>query len=149
MVRRKLEGPTIAPFEREAKKLGFTTYSGMGAANKIQLTGRVGFQFGDLRVDTKNQWVIIEAESAGGVTNLAKYWYILDNLWDAVGKPIRMFHLFKANSPNDYMSHLLTWDHLAKHMVDSTDGRFVPTRHTYTSTEELESIVDLFKSEIN
>ncbi len=149
MARRNLEGPAVAPFELEATRLGLTTYSGMGANNKINLTGQVGFQFGDLRVDAGKRWVIIEVESAGGVTNLAKYWYMLDNLWDEIGKPIRLFHIFKANSPNDYMSHLVTWDHLAMHMIESTRGRFVPTRHVYRSADELESIVDLFKSEIS
>ena len=112
MVRTDIEGRTIAPFKREAMKLGLPTSSGMGAANKIHFVGQVGFQFGDLRDDVGKHWVIIEAESASGVTNLAKDWYMLDNLWDAVGKPIRLLHLFR---------------------VDSVGDRLIPSRHTYTS----------------
>ena len=31
------------------------------------------FQFGDLRIETGTATIVVEAESAGGVTNLAKY----------------------------------------------------------------------------
>jgi len=53
--------------------------SGMGSANRFplqgwNLVGQQQFQFGDLRIETPTTTIVVEAESAGGVTNLAKYW---------------------------------------------------------------------------
>ena len=149
MTRIDHEGPSLAPFEREAAKLGLQCHSGQGIGNSIPLTRQVRVQFGDLRVDAGDHWVIVEVESSGGVTNLAKYWYLIDNQWEQVEKPIRLFHVFRVGSPNDYLSHLLTWDHLAEYMAGSVGDRFVASRHTYSSNEELASIVSLFTAELS
>lgn len=56
-----------------------TYITGMGAGNRLpldgwDLVGNQRFQFGDLRIETPTTTILIEAESAGGVTNLVKYW---------------------------------------------------------------------------
>ena len=60
-----------------------TYATGMGASNRFPLDGwrLVGlqqFQFGDLRIETSTATIVVEAESGGGVTNLAKYWPYLE-----------------------------------------------------------------------
>ena len=57
--------------------------SGMGSANRFplqgwNLVGQQQFQFGDLQIETPTTTIVVEAESAGGVTNLAKYWPYLE-----------------------------------------------------------------------
>jgi hypothetical protein len=97
---------------------GVTYASGMGAANRFPLEGwsLVGsqqFQFGDLRIETPSTTIVVEAESGGGVTNLAKYWPYLE------ARPAKRFvlaHLFQVLSTNDYISHIRLWEYLVERM---------------------------------
>jgi hypothetical protein len=97
---------------------GATFSTGMGGANRFPLAGwdLVGmqqFQFGDLRIETPTTTVVVEAESAGGVTNLAKYWPLLE-----AGHPRRfvLAHLFQVSSQGDYVSHIRLWAYLVERM---------------------------------
>jgi hypothetical protein len=104
---------------------GVTYASGMGAANRFPLDGwhLVGsqqFQFGDLRIETPSTTIVVEAESGGGVTNLAKYWPYL------AARPAKRFvlaHLFQVLSANDYVSHIRLWEFLVERMRDDLDAR--------------------------
>ena len=99
--------------------------SGMGSANRFplqgwNLVGQQQFQFGDLRIETPTTTIVVEAESAGGVTNLAKYWPYLE------GRPAKRFvlvHLFQVWSSNDYVSHLRLWEYLVERMRADLESR--------------------------
>ncbi len=104
---------------------GVSYASGMGAANRFpvegwQLVGSQQFQFGDLRIETPTTTIVVEAESAGGVTNLAKYWPFLE------GRPQKRFvlaHLFQVLSANDYVSHIRLWEYLIERMRADLESR--------------------------
>lgn len=120
------EGLVLARLRDALADLPDVAYlSGMGAANRFvladwALVGSQNFQFGDLRIETTNATIVVEAESAGGVTNLAKYWPYL------AARPTKRFvlaHLFQVNSPNDYISHLRLWAYLVERMRDDLAAR--------------------------
>lgn len=104
---------------------GVTYAGGMGSANRFpleawQLIGSQRFQFGDLRIETPSTTIVVEAESAGGITNLAKYWPFLE------ARPSKRFvlaHLFQVLSANDYVSHLRLWDYITERMRDDLAAR--------------------------
>ena len=94
-------------------------FSGQGAGNRFgiggwSLTVNRQFQFGDLRVESANATVGVEAESGGGVSNLAKDWPFLL----ARDRPKRfvLVHLFQVGSEGDYLSHCMLWDFLVERM---------------------------------
>jgi hypothetical protein len=97
----------------------------MGAANRFplpawNLVGSQQFQFGDLRLETSGATVVVEAESGGGVTNLAKYWPYLE------ARPPKRFvltHLFQVLSANDYVSHIRLWEYLVERMRNDLERR--------------------------
>lgn len=76
------------------------------------------FEFGDLRIKVEHVTVVVEAESAGGITNLVKYWPLL-----AAGTLAKGFipaHLFLIISLSDFIAHRRLWksllDRLRKHL---------------------------------
>lgn len=99
---------------------------GQGAKNRFQIADWTlpllqHFQFGDLRAESDDAILIIEAESAGGVTNLAKYWPHL-----AAGRPEKRFvlaHLFLISSEGDYMAHRRLWEFLVTRMREDLEIR--------------------------
>ena len=111
------ERKMLCEFINVAQKHGYEPILGQSSNNRILLGGNLYFQFGDLRVETKSRHVVIEAESAGGVTNLVKYWYCLKEPQEKVSKPIVLLHIFRITSDNDYGSHLLLWEYLYKQMA--------------------------------
>ena len=85
------------------------------------LAGGGYFEFGDLRVELPGRHVIVEVESGGGITNLAKYWYLLhENL---ITKPVTLLHLFRQVSTKDYESHIALWRFLGVKMIEELGGR--------------------------
>lgn len=110
--RQNLERAALLAYENQARKSGLRVVKGQGSDNRLQLGGNLNFQFGDLRVDTDTHHVVIETESAVGVTNLAKYWYYLadNNPSSDIKKPIILIHLFRQVSTNDYGAHMALWD---------------------------------------
>jgi len=104
---------------------GVTYATGMGTMSRFPLQGwnLIGsqqFQFGDLRIETATTTIVIEAESGGGVTNLAKYWPFLE------ARPSKRFvlaHLFQVLSANDYVSHLRLWQYLVERMRYDLESR--------------------------
>lgn len=120
-------------------------FTGWAFPNRIP-QANTGFQFGDLRVDVGTHHVVVEVESAGGVTNLTKYWYLLDT--GLVSKPIILFHIFAQASSDDYRSHLDLWDFLAARMRGALGDKVQAVRYTYRNHAELEQVVRVFEDEL-
>lgn len=122
---------------------------GQNNVNSIPIRGLVKFQFGDFRIDTNDKHFVIELESAGGATNLVKYWYFLndENILSKkiINKPIILFHIFRQISENDYLSHLLLWDFLWDKMKNSLGDKIIAKRYTYRGLEDLSIIYDEFE----
>lgn len=145
VARQNLEAEAIARFREAAEARGYTCVTGQGRCNRMGVTGdHTDFQFGDLRVETPERILVVEAESAGGVTNLVKYWYCLST--NPPAKPIALFHIFRQSSLNDYASHLALWDFLADKTHESVGDRVRAVRFTYRNLDELETAVDEFSA---
>jgi hypothetical protein len=92
---------------------------GMSAANRFpvegwELTVMQRFQFGDLRLEGPSTTVVVEVESAGGITNLVKFWPLL-----RAGRPQGRFvlvHIFRITSDADYIAHRRLWEFLTERM---------------------------------
>lgn len=109
--RRDIEAECLATFDHVLAELGLQAGGrGYGAGNRFdpgfELMGQQRFQFGDLRVVMQDRLVVVEVESAGGLTNLVKYWPLAQSLTP----PILLLHAFGQCSANDYLSHLRLWD---------------------------------------
>lgn len=99
--------------------LGTTGVSGQGANNRFSIAGwdlsaSQQFQFGDLRIELPRSTLVIEAESAGGVGNLVKYWPLLRS--GQIKKPLLVVHVYMIGSEGDYSAHRKLWDFLAERM---------------------------------
>ena len=105
---------------------GVDVFRGQASANRIDVAGwglsvLQQFQFGDLRLETKECRVIVEVESAGGVTNLAKYWPLLRGPRD---KRFVLIHVFQVLSAGDYLAHRRLWQFIVDEMRrDQTLGQ--------------------------
>jgi len=143
--RQKLEALALKPFMAAANDLGLSCLRGQGSGNRLSIGGNVYFQFGDLRIEQPNVTIVIEVESSGGVTNLAKYWESIAS--QRLSKPIRLLHLFRQKSENDYLAHMVVWDFLALRMKESLGDKFEGVCRKYRDgfPESLEPAVSLFK----
>lgn len=141
--RRDLEKLALEKFRAIAGMYPFPTYTGQGAKNRFAWKGNSYFQFGDLRVDMPGRHIIIEVESAGGITNLVKYWY--GGEAGEITKPMTLLHIFAQVSADDYASHLLLWDHVSDKMRAALGGRLTVSRYTYRSLNELDVIAREFE----
>jgi hypothetical protein len=139
------ESIALEGFERAAKELGFTPERGQGNGNRITIAGGVYYQRGDLRVELPHATVIVEVESSGGVTNLAKYWECFDT--GRLTKPVRLLHLFRQKSVNDYASHIVVWKFLAQKMEQALGERFQASLMTYQDGDvnDLSVAVSIFR----
>jgi hypothetical protein len=108
--RRTPEANALRLFVEAASRAGLATSFGQGAANRIAMTNETYFQYGDLRVELHDSVVVVEAEGAGGVTNLVKYWPLIEN--GRIQKKLLLFHLFCTQTPTDYASHRELWNFL-------------------------------------
>jgi len=144
--RDNLEEQALKRFEAIARRCGYEVFKGQGSDNRIVLKGNNYFQFGDLRVRAGTHYVVIEAESAGGVTNLVKYWYCLER--KHIAKPMILLHLFRQTTPGDYASHLALWDFLYNRMSDALADRIRATRYTYRDVTDLESAARDFEEHL-
>lgn len=125
------EREALRLFHEVLSELGLEFYSGQSRSNRIELSKRIYYQFGDLRVSSGNRHVVVEVESAGGVTNLAKYWLSLER--KLVAGQLGLLHLFLQSSSGDYASHLELWDLLAEQMRAKFPETFFARRYTYHS----------------
>lgn len=146
--RESLEQQALKRFEEVACEHGFEVIKGQGSDNRVPIRGNTYFQFGDLRVDTEEYHVVIEVESAGGVTNLVKYWYCLEGLEqqpDIIEKPVILFHIFRQSSEADYGSHLALWDFLWSKMNEALGNRMNAARYVYNDLNDIEAAVREFE----
>ncbi len=77
------------------------------------------FEFGDLRVEFENARVIVEVDTAGGITNLAKYFFMLNKPDDFNFEEIEpknqrkkytyLLHIFVCLDDTDYRAHRELW----------------------------------------
>ena len=138
-MRRNLEHEALQPFEEIAEKYGFHFYTKRD--NRIFLPGKANFQFGDLRVNTLTHHVVIEIESAGGVTNLVKYWYCLalNPPPTQISLPIILIHVFQQTGPHSYEAHLNLWEFLWSEMQKALDDKKIrASKFTYHEVSDLE-----------
>lgn len=140
----RYEEEVINKFKKIAEKYGLEVISGQGTSNRICSDGKIYFQFGDLRVETEDYTIVIEAESGGGVTNLVKYWYALKKCPKDIKKPLILFHIYHQSSSNDYASHLALWDFLWDIMSENIEG-MKAYRYTYTREEDLNEPLSHFE----
>jgi hypothetical protein len=135
-------------------------FRGMGPANRLAITGwdlpeARHFQFGDLRVEGPSSTVVVEIESAGGVTNLVKYWPLL-----AAGRPAKRFvmvHLFRVTSANDYASHHRLWEYLVDRMREDLAGRcqlrwpedWEARMFRYARIEDIDQVADFVRKALS
>lgn len=149
-VRENLEQIALSAFENTAESSGFVVFKGQGCNNRLPLGGNLYFQFGDLRVDTDTSHIVIEVESAGGITNLAKYWYYITDkdLSRIIQKPIILMHLYRQVSHSDYGSHLALWDFVWEEMRKTIGDKIQAIRYTYRNISDLDPAIQYFKSSI-
>lgn len=140
--RANLEQEILSKFIKVAKKHRYVPISGQGNSNRIRLAGNIYFQFGDLRVETESRQVAIEVETAGGVTNLVKYWYCLSEAQEQIRKPIVLLHIFRTHSENDYGSHLLLWDYLYDRMTRHLRNCIQARRFKFDDVDPLRDELD-------
>jgi len=144
--RANIEQEMLREFIKIAKEHEYPLVLGQGSDNRIKLEGNLYFQFGDLRVDTPSSHVVIEVETAGGVTNLVKYWYCFKKR--IITKPIVLLHIFKTSSKSDYGSHLLLWDYLWSSMNNDLGNQIVAKRFKVGTVNELGDALKYFKEAI-
>ncbi|NNJ12577.1 hypothetical protein EKD04_019815 [Chloroflexales bacterium ZM16-3] len=131
--RNDYERLAIAQFAQIAITRGLKPVTRFRADNQLKLPDGQHFQFGDLRVTKGTCHVIVEVESAGGVTNLVKYWYILQKL--RAEERVVLLHVFRQTSTGDYGSHMQLWDFLAARMRADLGDRFDAEQYTYRAPE--------------
>ena len=139
-----LEKEALTQFAACARQHGFVPSGGQGRDNRVVMTGNNYLQFGDLRVETSTRHIVIEAESAGGVTNLVKYWYCLKRA--LIRRPMTLIHLFRQTSSQDYVAHLQLWDFLRDKMRSDLAGEFDAVRFQYRTQEDLLPALRHFES---
>jgi hypothetical protein len=145
MIRSNHETLALERFRTRAQSRQFECFSTQRSANRIRISGNVYYQFGDLRVALPEADVIVEVESAGGgTTNLAKYWECFEQ--GRTTRPIRLLHLFRQQSPNDYEAHMIVWRFLCSKMQTELGGRFEGMCFTYRSNDAstLDPALDVF-----
>lgn len=101
--------------------LGVASVYGQGAVNKFGVNGwelspLQQFQYGDLRIELAAATLIVEAESAGGITNLVKYWPLLRS--GTLAKRMVILHVYMLDSSADYIAHRKLWSYLVDRMTE-------------------------------
>ena len=119
------EESAVATFLAAARSMGIAPCR----KEKVRLLGSTGFEFGDLRVDGQEGHVVLEVESAGGSTNLAKYWHLI--VAGHSVQPVFLIHVFRTGSPRDWMFHMDVWHTLVARMHAELSERFHAELFTY------------------
>lgn len=149
MNRTSHEALALEMFREIADANGFDSQSSQWAKNRIPIEGFVYYQFGDFRVELPDRTIIIEVESSGGITNLAKYWECFDS--GRLTKPIQLLHVYRQVSANDYKSHMVVWEFLCRKMHECMPGKFEGKLATYEAgnLESLRQACDIFNGWLN
>lgn len=100
------------------------------------------FEFGDLRVEFKNVRVIVEVDTAGGVTNLAKYFFMLNekekfNFNDIEpDKSTYLLHIFVCKNETDYLAHRKLWFYIQNNIKNELDAdKFISKMEVWYTDE--------------
>jgi hypothetical protein len=115
------EAELLTALQASIADLGIAGVHGQGAANRFQPNGwelspSQQFQYGDLRIELAAAIVIVEAESAGGVGNLVKYWPLLRS--GTLAKRLVVLHVYMLGSDADYIAHRELWSFLVDRMTE-------------------------------
>jgi hypothetical protein len=126
MARQNLEVQYLAPLRLaiDSESLAdVQVFGGFAGDNRFdcgfELMPNQRFQFGDLRIELPDRTIIIEMESAGGLTNLVKYW----PLEQRCERPLFLLHIFGQSSAQDYIAHLRLWDFTWMQMASLLEQR--------------------------
>lgn len=123
-----------------ADRLKLKCYSGKGNDNIIGANTNA-FQFGDLRVMTNKAIIVVEVESAGGVTNFIKYCYLIEK--KAIADKLILLHVYYRDGKTGYASHLELWDYVNSKIVGLYRGMFAAHRYDYP--KEIEKAAEDFE----
>lgn len=105
---------------------------------------RVQFEFGDFRVEaeTTQTQLLIEVDSTSlDITNLVKYWYMLDRHFTHHGvraRKVILLHIYRQCETNqersgqNYFSRVQLWEYLYPIIRERLNGRFEATKHPFT-----------------
>jgi len=115
------EAELLKRLQASIADLGVASVRGQGAANKFgvngwELSSLQQFQYGDLRIELAATTLIVEAESAGGITNLVKYWPLLRS--GTLAKRLVILHVYMLGSSADYIAHRKLWSFLVDRMAE-------------------------------
>jgi hypothetical protein len=136
----------LKKFEEAAKLHGFNAYGGQVLTNRLYIHGNIYFEFGDLRVETTSHHVIVEVETAGGISNLVKYWYYLEE--KEIKKPIILLHIYCRSSKSDYGSHLILWDFIQNKMAKTVGDKVQATCYSYFTSADLSRALHDFEGHL-
>jgi hypothetical protein len=115
------EAELLTALQASIADLGVAGVRGQGAANRFAVNGwellpPQQFQYGDLRIELAATTLIVEAESAGGVGNLVKYWPLLRS--GTLAKRLVVLHVYMLGSDADYIAHRKLWSFLVDRMTE-------------------------------
>jgi hypothetical protein len=115
------EAKLLTALRASIADLGVAGVSGQGPANRFGVNGwelqpSQQFQYGDLRIELAATTLIVEAESAGGVGNLVKYWPLLRS--GTLAKRLVVLHVYMLGSDADYIAHRKLWSFLVDRMTE-------------------------------
>lgn len=124
-------------------------FKGRTKLNSITLASGTSLQFGDLRVRTTTRDIVIEVESAGGLTNLVKYLYLFHIT--RLDRPVTLIHLYSKDSPRDHAAHVEMWPFFVHLMRESVGLKFTAHLFRYNFQtpgvrDELPRACELFRS---
>jgi hypothetical protein len=115
------EAELLKALQESVADLGVTCVRGQGANNRFGISGwelplLQQFQYGDLRIELAATTLIVEAESAGTVGNLVKYWPLLRS--GTLTKRLVVLHVYMLGSNADYIAHRKLWSFLVDRMTE-------------------------------
>jgi hypothetical protein len=127
------EAELLTALQASIADLGVASVQGQGAANRFRVNGwelspAQQFQYGDLRIELAATTLVVEAESAGGVTNLVKYWPLLRS--GTLAKRL-VLHVYMLGSDADYIAHRKLWSFLVDRMTEDLAANGVGRRERW------------------
>lgn len=154
--RKKHETKIIKIFENTAKLISnqyneqFRIFKGQNEKNTKEINKKVKFQFGDLRVELSNYTIVIEVESSGGVTNLLKYWYLIEK--GKIEKPLFLIHLYRQTTKNDYNSHVelwkFIWEKMNSNINNGTNKKMEAYCYTYKDEQNADQDNEKYQNDL-
>ncbi len=147
--RADLATPALAPFVDLAETSGFPYFTGQGMENRLVFGENdiAWIEYGDLRVVAPGRVLIVEPESAGGLTNLVKFWKFIED--GTIDQPLTLFHLFRCDTEISYISHRLLWEHVLPKMQRELGDRFEALKFIYRdAVSDLRPAIEMFRARL-